>query len=81
MTFGQPTRGVPTGNDIVRLSDGSGLLLTEGIGVDRDGHTYEGPIAPDEAVVAQHAGQDAAVVAATVWLRGQPACADSGVPG
>ena len=75
MSFGQPTRGVPTGNTLFRLSDGSGLNLTTAIGVDRNGHTYEGPIRPDETIEKSNVIPDPVIAAATSWLANQPACA------
>ena len=46
-SFGEPTAGVPTGNAPYPLSDRAELHLTEGIGVDRTGATYQARIQPD----------------------------------
>lgn len=76
--FGEQTRGVPTGNDAYRLSDGAMLILTEVKDADRTGRTYDEAIRPDEEVikdprpVARH--QDAVLDAAQNWLNKQAAC-------
>jgi C-terminal processing protease CtpA/Prc len=76
--FGEQTRGVPTGNDAHRLSDGAMLILTEVKDADRTGRTYDEAIPPDEEVikdprpVARH--QDAVLDAAQNWLSKQAAC-------
>jgi hypothetical protein len=49
-SFGEPTAGVPTGNAGYPLSDRAELYLTEGIGVDRTGATYQARIQPDPPV-------------------------------
>jgi carboxyl-terminal processing protease len=49
-SFGEPTAGVPTGNAGYPLSDRAELHLTEGIGVDRTGATYQTRIRPDRPV-------------------------------
>jgi C-terminal processing protease CtpA/Prc len=60
-SLGEPTAGVPTGNAGYPLSDRAELYLTEGIGVDRAGATYQARIQPDRPV-------------ATDWTRyGSPA--------
>ena len=45
-SFGSPTAGLPTANDGFFLPDGSLLLLTVAVDVDRNGKTYDSPIAP-----------------------------------
>jgi C-terminal processing protease CtpA/Prc len=49
-SFGEPTAGVPTGNNQHRLSDGAELYLTGAIGVDRTGHGYRTRVRPDQPV-------------------------------
>ncbi|MEO6126498.1 MAG: S41 family peptidase [Ilumatobacteraceae bacterium] len=49
-SFGTATRGLPTANDVIPLADGSVLLLTVSVGLDRAGNLYEGPIEPDVVV-------------------------------
>ncbi|WP_185974690.1 S41 family peptidase [Deinococcus detaillensis] len=75
--FGAATYGVPTGNAGIRLPDGASIRLTEGVSVDRQGHQYEGPIAPD-VVTAEwsHFGEagDPTLIAATQWLESQASC-------
>jgi hypothetical protein len=71
--FGRSTAGFATGNDGFTFSDGALLLLTMANDVDRTGVVYRNaPIPPDQAV-AETAGSDAAALAATAWLKEQPA--------
>ena len=72
-SFGQPTAGLSTGNRTERLPDGSALLVTGNVMVDRNGQGDGRKIAPD-VVVGE--GEDAAA-AARDWLLAQPACAAS----
>lgn len=75
--FGAATYGVPTGNAGIRLPDGVGIRLTEGVSVDRQGHQYQGPIAPDVSTPEwSHFGEadDPAMIAATQWLESQASC-------
>ncbi len=70
--FGEPTYGVPTGNETKVLSDGAVLFLTVCLGADRAGETFDGPIPPDEVVPSRwaefgHAG-DTAVSRAIDWI-------------
>jgi carboxyl-terminal processing protease len=72
-SFGTPTAGVPTGNMTVPLSDGAMIMLTVCLGADRTGRTYDGPLAPDEAVepawTAFGTDRDPVIAAALAWLR------------
>lgn len=76
-SFGAPTQGVPTANEATFLSDGALLILTVGVGIDRGGRLYKGPIVPDEPVVdplGVLSISDPSVKAATTWLRSQTNC-------
>lgn len=69
-SFGQPTAGVSTGNDVRTLADGSRLLLTTSVMQDRNGQGDGLKIEPD-----QRTDSDAATLAAAQqWLLQQPAC-------
>jgi carboxyl-terminal processing protease len=74
-SFGEPTAGVPTGNAGYPLSDRAELYLTEGIGVDRTGATYQARIRPDRLVASDWtrygSPADPVVQAATRWLEGR----------
>jgi carboxyl-terminal processing protease len=74
-SFGEPTAGVPTGNAGYPLSDRAELYLTEGIGVDRTGATYQVRIQPDRLVASDWtrygSPADPVVQAATRWLEGR----------
>lgn len=79
--FGEPTAGIPTGNELYPLSDGSALLLTTAIGVDRTGATYESQMQPDELIVQSTSNNaatprenDETALAARAWLHTQPQC-------
>ncbi len=72
-SFGQPTAGVSTGNRTELLPDGSALLVTGNVMVDRNGQGDGRKIAPD-VVIGE--GEDAAA-AARDWLLAQPACASA----
>ena len=78
-SFGAPTFGLTTFNVRKTLSDGAFLDITAAVDVDRAGNAYDGPIVPDEAVAIDWAqistGNDAALLAASLWLRSQPGCA------
>jgi carboxyl-terminal processing protease len=71
-SFGEPTAGVPTGNSQHRLSDGAELYLTQGVGVDRTGRTYQTRIRPDQPVAPDWTRYgtptDPVIQAATSWL-------------
>lgn len=77
-SFGEPTRGTPTSTRTYLLADGAALELTSGYDVDRNGTVYRTRIAPDDGVPIDwaHFGTptDPVVVAASTWLRAQPAC-------
>src|SRR5579859_485406 len=49
-SFGEPTQGVPTGNESKKLSDGALIALTTSLGVDRAGKPYDSPLVPDQQV-------------------------------
>lgn len=72
-TFGQPTAGVPTANAPYQLSDGALIILTVAREADRNGHLYNGPIAPGVNVPIAH-GHDQVLTTATDWLRTQDGC-------
>jgi carboxyl-terminal processing protease len=71
-SFGEPTAGVPTGNAAYPLPDRAEVHLTEGIGVDRSGATYETRIRPDQPVATDWTRYgtpaDPVLAAATRWL-------------
>ena len=46
-TYGSPTHGFPTANEVVRLPDGAMLLITTATMADRHGVVYDGPLRPD----------------------------------
>jgi carboxyl-terminal processing protease len=71
-TFGSPTGGLTMGTEQFPLDDGSTLVLTTGVAVDRAGNVYGGatPIEPDES----HAATRAQTQAATTWITGQATC-------
>lgn len=62
-SFGAPTNGTPTANDVIRLSDGAALILTVSWMSDRTGRTYDEPIEPDVRVEV-----GSAETAARTWL-------------
>ncbi|MFE6894135.1 S41 family peptidase [Streptomyces sp. NPDC057694] len=76
--FGEPTNGLPTGNDAHRLSDGAMLILTEVKDADRTGRIYDEAIPPDEEVIKDPRPsarqEDAVLDAAHSWLLKQDAC-------
>lgn len=49
-SFGEPTRGLPTGNELKMLEDGAAFALTEALGTDRTGQAYDGPLTPDQVM-------------------------------
>jgi hypothetical protein len=64
---------VPTGNSGVVLKDGSLLVLTTTIDVDRNGHTYESAINPDTPI-ENVGGDDQVRAAAHAWIESQSTC-------
>jgi carboxyl-terminal processing protease len=74
-TFGSPTGGLTMGTEQFPLDDGSTLVLTTGVALDRAGNVYGGatPIEPDESHAATRAQTDAA----TTWIAGQSSCANA----
>jgi carboxyl-terminal processing protease len=81
-TFGQPTTGLASANQIFTLSDGAVLLITVANDADRTGHVYPNlvPIPPDQRVPdlppadSTPPGRDPVTTAATQWLARTPAC-------
>jgi carboxyl-terminal processing protease len=79
-SFGTPTDGVPSAREGNDLADGSVLLLTTSVGVDRTGTVWEDRIPPDESVHATPlrprppGDADPAVDAALAWLAARPEC-------
>lgn len=78
-SFGTPTRGVPTGNKVYRLSDAALITLTEVRDADRAGRTYDAAIPPDEEIARNPLARahDDVLRAAQDWLLEQFACARS----
>ena len=72
-SFGEPTYGVPTVNTGHMFSDGSGMNLTVGLGTDRTGQIFSGPISPDKIVASDwtlfQTEKDLPVASAAKWLR------------
>ncbi|HEU4628810.1 MAG TPA: S41 family peptidase [Gemmatimonadaceae bacterium] len=83
-SFGAPTRGLSTGNQVFHLADGATLVLTVAVMGDRTRTMYGGPLLPDEPVAGPEAptpGEvDDVVRAAMAWLTAQPACAGTASP-
>ncbi|WEN14046.1 S41 family peptidase [Rhodanobacter sp. AS-Z3] len=68
-SFGQPTDGRSTGNSAFPLPDGSLLVITTTVDVDRNGHAYGGKLMPDQAIDATtSAASDPTLTAALAWL-------------
>lgn len=63
--FGKPSAGLSTGNRLFPLPDGSGLLLTSTVDVDRTGEAFPSGLTPDVLI---DDGQDAIAIA-SAWLR------------
>ena len=76
--FGEATFGVPTANTVRRLADGARIILTVAHNADRSGKPYAASLPPDEHVAVDWtrlgAHDDPVLVAASAWLRAQPAC-------
>jgi C-terminal processing protease CtpA/Prc len=79
--FGQPTYGVPTGNETKELADGAMIFLTVCLGADRSGETFDGPILPDQVVPTNWSAfgevDDPAVAVAMAWIDTVSGRADS----
>jgi C-terminal processing protease CtpA/Prc len=77
-TFGEPTNGLPTVNDLHELEDGAALVITESYMADRNGTTYDDIIRPDQEVVTDWANvgndKDEVLSTASRWLQDQPSC-------
>lgn len=58
--FGEPTRGLSSANDEIRLADGALMFLTTSLFADGSGKVYGVPICPDESVSGEQATLDAA---------------------
>ncbi|MGE8553450.1 MAG: S41 family peptidase [Chryseobacterium jejuense] len=65
--FGQPTRGLTTGNKVFPLSDGRNLVLSSSYDMDRNGKAYQGKISPDVSVESSP-GKDMDIEAAKKWI-------------
>lgn len=72
-SFGEPTAGLPTGNQNKILRDGAQLFLTVALGADRTGRAYDGPIVPAQAVASNwklfQTEYDPVVMTTRTWLR------------
>jgi C-terminal processing protease CtpA/Prc len=76
-TFGQPTDGLASGDDVFWLSDGASLLITGANDADRTGRVYPNltPIQPDQpAPPPTPGGPDPGLAAASAWLATTAAC-------
>lgn len=77
--FGEPTGGSPFLVFHTGLSDGSFLGVSGAYALDRTGHMYDGPIAPDEVVTTDwtlfRLDHDPVILAARDWLLNQSDCA------
>lgn len=79
-SFGEPTYGVPSGNEVKELSDGAWLVLTAAREADRTGHIYGHVerIEPDQAVQVDlgrvGTDDDPVLQTAVGWVQNQPAC-------
>ncbi len=69
-TFGSRTYGVASSNEGFRLPDGTNVVVTTGMMMDRSHRSYSNGIMPDEAV----SGEVAPVEAAQRWLMTQTGC-------
>lgn len=82
-SFGQPTAGYSTGNDLYALPGGAVMALTTNVFADRTGRRYGGAVDPDQRIDVE--GLDGpsldgnpAITAAITWLRRESACSGSG---
>lgn len=71
-SFGQPTWGLTTGNGQFELEDGASMFLASTKMVDRNGHVFEGKVAPEFPVAPSEVKHvDASLEAALIWLARQ----------
>lgn len=74
-SFGEPTLGVPTGNDVKELSDGAWIALTTAVGADRAWQTYDSSLLPDEPITIEWTrlgnADDPVLQAAIRWLQSE----------
>lgn len=70
-TFGAPTYGVASSNEGYPLADGTNVVVTTAMMVDRNGRTYPYGFTPDQVVDGE---DEDPVDAARAWLALQPAC-------
>lgn len=69
-SFGEPTAGRSTTRHIYPLPDGSQIVLTVLVDLDRNGQEYGDKLQPDQPVSSGvENGSDAAMHAATAWLK------------
>jgi C-terminal processing protease CtpA/Prc len=75
-SFGLPTGGLSTSNGALALPDGSTIMLTTAVDVDRTGRRYGDKVEPDEMIPAEATspGNDAAIAAAIRWLTQSSGC-------
>lgn len=66
--FGQPSAGLSTGNQVFPLADGSLLVLTGALMLDRNGRGDGERLMPDEPTTDAADGQDPTLDAAIRWL-------------
>lgn len=82
-SFGVPSYGYTTANDGFRLPDSANIVLTVGVGADRNGRPYPTalipdervPIVPGDSVPASPPREDPQLRAALEWVVRQEGCA------
>ncbi len=74
-SFGVTTYGAASSNEGYGLADGTNVVVTTSMMMDRNGRTYPDGFSPDERV--EGVG-DEPVAAARAWLATRPACAGDG---
>ena len=76
-SFGLPTAGLSTANQLYPLPDSSMIALTVAVNADRTGTRFGERVAPDEVVAPAAAGTsaDPQLERAVGWLRSQAKCA------
>jgi carboxyl-terminal processing protease len=74
-SFGAPTAGLSTANADFPLPDGSMIILTTAMDLDRNGHAYGDKIQPDQRVETTDSKNDAVLDAAEDWLAETGRCA------